>query len=161
MSVLSALILAVASVVVGMHHPRPAQHHARVAHDLALIREQAWRTTARASRSAPRPPLRPRPRPTPKPLVPACVPTPSEQWIIARESGGDTHAYNPVDTSTGHAFGIGQLTTTNRVEIGRRLGIDPNTTDYCQQLTLLRGYVAGRYGSTTNAVAFWRRHGYF
>lgn len=94
-------------------------------------------------------------------VLPSCTATAGEQVIIQRESGGNVNAYNPVDTSTGHAFGIGQLTDELRDEIGARLGIDPNTTNYCDQLALMRDYIAERYGSTANAVAHEESFGWY
>lgn len=90
-----------------------------------------------------------------------CSPNGAEQWIIAHESGGDVHNWNPVETSTGHAFGIGQLTDENRYNYGRALGINPNSTNFCDQLRLMRAYVADRYGNSWAALDFWRAHGYY
>lgn len=97
---------------------------------------------AEVSRSEQRPPL--------------CAATTDERWIIRRESGGDTHAYNPVLTPTGHAFGVGQLTDYQRYRFGRRLGIRPDSTRFCDQLRLMRAYIRERYGDAESAVAHWR-----
>lgn len=81
----------------------------------------------------------------------------AEQWIVNKESGGDVHADNPTST----AFGLGQLLIGNRQSYGRKLGIDPNTTDYGQQLTMMRSYIQDRYGSAEAAMAFWQAHGWY
>lgn len=91
--------------------------------------------------------------------VPVCHATSAEAWIISRESDGDVHAYNPVVTSTGHAFGLGQLTDANRQHYGAEIGVNPNTTNYCGQLRLMRAYIADRYGSAETAVEYWRANG--
>lgn len=83
--------------------------------------------------------------------------SPAEAWIIQHESGGRTTAQNPTST----AFGLGQLLAGNRRSYGARLGINPNTTDYNQQLALFRAYVASRYGTADRAQAFWRSHGWY
>ena len=97
-----------------------------------------------------------------------CVPsswrayaTADERWIIRRESGGSVRAWNRIATSTGHAFGLGQLTRESRVRAARRIGVAADTVDACQQLELMRVYIHERYGSTAEAVAFWRRHGWY
>lgn len=90
-----------------------------------------------------------------------CSPSPGEQFIIMRESGGSTTDYNSYETSTGHAFGIGQLTTENRIRFARILGVDPDTTNYCAQLAMMRLYIKERYGDTANAVEWWRGHKWY
>jgi hypothetical protein len=81
----------------------------------------------------------------------------AEQWIISHESGGSTTADNPTST----AFGLGQLLQSNRQAYGRQLGFDPNTTDYGQQLQMMRAYIADRYGTAQAAMAFWQSHGWY
>lgn len=85
----------------------------------------------------------------------------AEQWLIDRESGGDPSAYNPVQTDTGNAFGIGQLTTANRQKYASQLGVDADTTDYNAQLQMMRMYVQERYGTPEAAVEFWRQNGWY
>lgn len=85
----------------------------------------------------------------------------AERWLIERESGGDVNAYNPVTTDSGNAFGVGQLTTANRQRIGSALGIDPDTTDYNQQLAMMRYYIQERYGTPEAAMAFWQQNGWY
>jgi hypothetical protein len=93
--------------------------------------------------------------------------SPAEAWIIQHESGGSTTARNPQAVisggkNLGHAFGLGQLVDSNRQSYARQLGIaDPNTTDPAQQLAMMRLYVKQRYGNPDNAVAFWRRNGWY
>lgn len=85
-------------------------------------------------------------------------PTPLEQWIINRESGGNPNAHNPHSS----AFGIGQLIAANRNALGNALGINPDTTDFDQQLQLMRAYIDARYnGSTQAAINFWQSHGWY
>lgn len=84
-----------------------------------------------------------------------------ERWIIARESGGNVHAWNGTATSTGHAFGLGQLTDDNRARLAVRLRVVPTSTNPCDQLALMRAYIFERYGSVQRAVAFWRLHGWY
>lgn len=85
----------------------------------------------------------------------------AERWLIERESGGDVNAYNPVQTDSGNAFGLGQLTTANRQRIGNALGINPDTTDYNEQLAMMRYYINERYGSPEAAMAFWQQNGWY
>ena len=81
----------------------------------------------------------------------------AEQWIIGKESSNNVYADNPTST----AFGLGQLLIGNRQRYGRELGFDPNTTDYGQQLAMMRAYIQDRYGSAEQAMAFWQSHGWY
>jgi hypothetical protein len=82
----------------------------------------------------------------------------AEQWIIGKESGSQgVHADNP----TSSAFGLGQLLASNRQAYGRQLGFDPNTTDYGQQLAMMRAYIRDRYGTAEQAMRFWQSHGWY
>ena len=81
----------------------------------------------------------------------------AEQFIVNRESEGNVHADNPTST----AFGLGQLLQGNRNSYGARLGINPNTTDYGEQLQMMRAYIADRYGSAQAAMQFWQGHGWY
>lgn len=81
----------------------------------------------------------------------------AEQWIIGKESSNNVYADNPTST----AFGLGQLLIGNRQRYGRELGFDPNTTDYGQQLAMMRAYIQDRYGSAQAAMAFWQSHGWY
>jgi hypothetical protein len=84
--------------------------------------------------------------------------SPAEQWIIGKESGGQgVTADNPTST----AFGLGQLLLGNRQHYGRQLGFNPNTTDYGQQLAMMRAYIKDRYGTAEQAMAFWQSHGWY
>lgn len=97
--------------------------------------------------------------------------TGDEVYIIEREHGLQslsqasdyslTHAYNPQAVSTGHAFGLGQLTDAIRNNAAVRLGVNPNSTEPCTQLALLRSYSSERYGTEDAAVEFWRSHGWW
>ena len=81
----------------------------------------------------------------------------AEQWIIGKESSNNVYADNPTST----AFGLGQLLIGNRQRYGRELGFDPNTTDYGQQLAMMRAYISDRYGSAQAAMDFWKAHGWY
>lgn len=81
----------------------------------------------------------------------------AEQWIIGKESSGNVNADNP----TSSAFGLGQLLLSNRQSYGRQLGFNPNTTDYGQQLQMMRAYISDRYGSAEAAMRFWQAHGWY
>ena len=78
-------------------------------------------------------------------------------WIIGKESSGNVNAKNPNSS----AFGLGQLIIANRKAYGQKLGIDPNTTDYNEQLALMDAYVKERYGSYAKAKQFWEEHGWY
>jgi hypothetical protein len=84
--------------------------------------------------------------------------SPAEQWIIGKESGGQGVT---ADNPTSSAFGLGQLLLSNRQHYGRQLGFNPNTTDYGQQLAMMRAYIKDRYGTAEQAMAFWQRHGWY
>lgn len=81
----------------------------------------------------------------------------AEQFIVSKESSGNVHADNPTST----AFGLGQLLQGNRNSYGQKLGINPNTTDYGEQLAMMRAYIAERYGSAEAAMQFWQGHGWY
>jgi hypothetical protein len=83
--------------------------------------------------------------------------SPAESWIIKKESSGNVHADNP----TSSAFGLGQLIRANRQRYGRQLGFNPNTTDYGQQLAMMRAYIGDRYGSAEAAMRFWQQNGWY
>jgi tape measure domain-containing protein len=83
--------------------------------------------------------------------------TPAEAWIIAHESGGRTNAQNPTST----AFGLGQLLLANRINYGRKLGVDPNTTSASAQLAMMRMYIRDRYGNAENAEQFWKSNHWY
>jgi hypothetical protein len=85
--------------------------------------------------------------------------TPAEKWIIDHEDATyNTSAYNPIDTPTGHAFGLGQLTEVIRRQY---LGSNYNTTDPALQLQAMRDYIMQRYGTAEAAVAFWQEHQWY
>jgi len=81
----------------------------------------------------------------------------AERFIIGKESSGRTTADNPTST----AFGLGQLLISNRQAYGRKLGFNPNTTDYGQQLAMMRAYIADRYGTAEAAMRFWQQHHWY
>lgn len=83
---------------------------------------------------------------------------PDLQWLIQKESSGRTSAKNPKST----AFGLGQLLIANRKAYAKKLGIkDPNTTDYNEQLAMMKAYIADRYGSSKAARQFWEKNRWY
>lgn len=82
---------------------------------------------------------------------------PDLDWIISKESGGKTSAKNPRSS----AFGLGQLIAANRRAYGQRLGFNPDTTDFNQQLAMMREYIRERYGNARAARQFWERKGWY
>lgn len=81
----------------------------------------------------------------------------AKKWIIGKESGGRTNAKNPKST----AFGLGQLIEANRRKYAKELGVDPWTTDYNAQSRMMDMYVKERYGSYSQAKAFWEKNGWY
>lgn len=81
----------------------------------------------------------------------------AEKWIISKESSGNVYADNPKST----AFGLGQLLISNRQAYGRQLGFNPNTTNYNEQLAMMRAYIKDRYGSAEAAMRFWQANGWY
>lgn len=79
----------------------------------------------------------------------------AEKWIIDHESQNKTTAGNK-----DHFFGIGQLRLDNRITYGKLLHIDPNSTNYWDQVALMRAYIKNRpgYGTAENAEAAWIKH---
>jgi hypothetical protein len=80
--------------------------------------------------------------------------SPSEHWIIMKESSGYPTADNPTST----ALGLGQLLLGNRILY---LGQDYATTDCGRQLWAFRSYVRDRYGTAGRAKAFWQANGWY
>lgn len=70
--------------------------------------------------------------------------TSAEVWIDTHESSLNPYARN------GQYWGLGQLGPSYAW-----------TSDPCQQLRDQRDYIAHRYGSEWNAVAFWRAHNWY
>lgn len=80
------------------------------------------------------------------------------QWLIQKESSGRTDAKNPNSS----AFGLGQLIRANREAYAKKLGIqNPDTTDYNEQLAMMKAYIADRYGSPEKAKQFWERNNWY
>lgn len=114
------------------------------------------REVYRASRSRYIPPL-----PHPKPYVqPPVVISYSgwrstmswqEVWIDTRESG-----LNPMAENPSGARGLGQLLDSTYAS----LGMVPDWNPY-HELQAQRKYIAERYGTEDNAVAFWRAHSWY
>jgi NlpC/P60 family len=90
--------------------------------------------------------------------------SPFEQYIIGKESDGRVTANNPGST----AFGIGQLLEANRIAAARALGFNwriergqTGTTNYAQQLAMMRWYMEDRYGGPAGAYRFHMAHGVY
>lgn len=81
----------------------------------------------------------------------------AKQWIIQKESEGKTTAKNPNSS----AFGLGQLIRTNREAYAKKLGVDPDTTDYNAQSKMQDMYVKDRYGTYQKAKEFWEKNGWY
>lgn len=77
-----------------------------------------------------------------------------ERWIDQRESGLDPTP-SDVNPSSG-ARGLGQLLDSTY----RDLGITPSW-DPCDEIVAQRAYMRGRYGSWSNARAFWESHSWW
>jgi len=76
------------------------------------------------------------------------------RWIMQHESNGNTHARNPHST----AFGAFQMLAANRKHY---MGGDWQSTDMSKQYAAATHYVHDRYGSWSNAKAFWQRHRWY
>jgi len=89
--------------------------------------------------------------------------TADERFVISREDASmNPDAYNStLVPGMGHAFGIGQLTDVIRNEQAKKFGFNPNTTDPNQQIQMMRGYIADRYGNAANAAAHERQYGWY
>lgn len=72
-----------------------------------------------------------------------------EAWIYNRESGMDPTSVN----SSSGAMGLGQLLRSTY----RNLGFTPDFNP-CHQRNAARAYMKERYGSWSNARAFWESH---
>lgn len=80
------------------------------------------------------------------------------EWLIRKESSGKTTAQNPKSS----AFGLGQLTIGNRTKYAAKLGFeDPGTTDYNQQVAMMKEYIKDRYGSAEKARQFHQANGWY
>jgi hypothetical protein len=97
-----------------------------------------------------RPPLTPFPTTYPKGVSPL---SDAEKWIIDHESQDLTTA-----GKKDHFFGLGQLRLDNRETYGKMLHIDPNSTNYWDQVALMRAYIKSRYGTADAAEAAWIKH---
>jgi len=93
----------------------------------------------------------------------------NEMWIAGKESKFQTDLVNkaPVRDKNGKVidwqenpnrpFGIGQITQGNRMKLAEKLGIsDYNTINPQEQAAMMKEYIRQRYGTSDNAVAFWR-----
>lgn len=81
----------------------------------------------------------------------------AKQWIIGKESSGKTTAKNPNSS----AFGLGQMIRANREAYAKRLGVDPDTTDYDAQSAMMDMYVKDRYGTYQKAREFWEKNQWY
>lgn len=96
---------------------------------------------------------------TPLPAGVQSTGDPNLDWILNHEDASrSTTAKNPKST----AFGLGQLLDYNRASYAKQLGIaDPNTTNYNDQLAMMKKYISDRYGTTSQAKSFWQGHGWY
>lgn len=78
--------------------------------------------------------------------------TDTELELLRRESGLKVKAQNPTST----AFGLPQMIIDQRIICQERTGVDKNTVDEREQLKCFRDYVARRYGTTEEALKFWK-----
>lgn len=81
-------------------------------------------------------------------------------WIIDKESHWDPKAYNPQGTSTGHAYGIAQITSMQWQRYYAKHGHDWKTNPIAQ-LMGMRDYIKDRYGNADHAKSFWQAHGWY
>jgi len=75
--------------------------------------------------------------------------------VVNREHGYETpsrHAKNPRSS----AYGIGQFLDSTWRSVGVR-----KTDDALWQTYAMCRYIKGRYGSTKNALHFWKAHRYY
>lgn len=73
-------------------------------------------------------------------------------WIVGKESGGNPNAQNP----TSSAYGMFQFLDGTWASTGIGKTSDPSL----QALAGMR-YISSRYGSPTNAQAFWQANGWY
>lgn len=78
--------------------------------------------------------------------------SPAEADLFQKESGLNPNAKNPVSS----AFGIWQGLKSTRDKYGKKVGVDPDTTNAAEQLKMARAYIKDIYQNAENAVAFWR-----
>lgn len=74
-----------------------------------------------------------------------------ERWIDQRESGLDPTPRD-VNPRSG-AMGLGQLLRSTYADLGLVPDFNP-----CHEIAAQRAYMRGRYGSWSNARAFWENH---
>jgi hypothetical protein len=87
--------------------------------------------------------------------------TPDEIWIINHESSGFTHAWNPILTPSGYAYGLGQITGAFRLKY---FGANWESADPRVQIRMMQAYI--KYGSANfhddaGALAFWKTHHWY
>lgn len=73
-------------------------------------------------------------------------------WLISKESGCNPNAQNPKST----AYGIFQFLDSTWTGVGCT-----KTSDPIQQIICGQKYVMARYGSWSNAKAFWQSHSWY
>lgn len=83
--------------------------------------------------------------------------SPAELELFKRESSLNPLADNPTST----AFGIWQGLQSTRDAYGRKVGVNPNTTNPWEQLLMARAYIKDRYGSAENAWRFWQANRWY
>lgn len=81
----------------------------------------------------------------------------AEAAIIQKESSFKPTAKNKHST----AFGLWQGLESTRQKYGRKVGVDPNTTNPYEQILMFRQYVKDRYGTPEKALSFHVANGYY
>lgn len=81
----------------------------------------------------------------------------AQRELVRRESSGSPHARNRRST----AFGCLQLLRATRNAMGRRLGINPDTTSAAQQMRMGSLYIDLRYGTDHAALAHHDARGWY
>jgi hypothetical protein len=87
--------------------------------------------------------------------------TADELWIIHRESSGYVWAWNPYRTSTGHAYGLGQITGYFR---WKYFGTRWESADPHLQIQMMKLYIrigSSHFHTDAGAKAFWEANGYY
>lgn len=83
-----------------------------------------------------------------------------ERYIIEHESKFNPFAHNPKSS----AKGIGQLLQQTRNAIGAKLGINPETTNYDEQLAMFKYYIAhgsAHFNTSEGAYNWWITHHWY
>lgn len=77
-------------------------------------------------------------------------------WIIQKESSGNSKAQNSKSTAHGYA----QFLDSTAKEYDKKMGLNYNSSGV-DQIREMYHYVMDKYGSPSNAKAFWEKHGWY